>query len=484
MLTLTAVCGAGGAAAKPLTDCRVAGLRHGVKCGVLQRPLDPGQPGGASIELHFVVVPAIARRKLPDPVFVLAGGPGQSAIRLAPSLTAPLRRLNNRRDIVLVDQRGTGRSAPLECDEPPHASLAELADPQRPVQRALRCLQELLTLPYVRGPDGLRHFTTPVAMQDLEAVREQLAAPRINLIGASYGTRAALEYQRQFPSRVRRSVLDGVAPPDLLLSASFGIDGQAAFEALLASCETEAACSRAFPTLRADWEFLLAGLPRPVTLPHPLTGVPERFELTRAMVLSAIRGLLYSPAWAAGLPGAIVEAAQGRPVALLGLASLLSASPAAQISMGMHFSVVCAEDLPLPVPTSTAATEKSDFGRDELQMYRQVCAKWPRGKVPAEFHSLPASKAAVLLLSGGLDPATPPRHGARVAQALGPLARHVVVANAGHGVMALPCVRELVFRFIDAVDDRDAVALEAGCAADVPRPPAFLPVSPAAQWPQ
>jgi pimeloyl-ACP methyl ester carboxylesterase len=117
-------------------------------------------------------------------------------------------------------------------------------------------------------------------------------------------------------------------------------------------------------------------------------------------------------------------------------------------------------------------------------MYRQVCAKWPRGKVPAEFHSLPASKAAVLLLSGGLDPATPPRHGARVAQALGPLARHVVVANAGHGVMALPCVRELVFRFIDAVDDRDAVALEAGCAADVPRPPAFLPVSPAAQWPQ
>ncbi|MDH5540374.1 MAG: alpha/beta hydrolase, partial [Rhizobacter sp.] len=319
--------GAAAAWAEPLTDCRVTGLRHGVKCGVLQRPLDPAQPGGPSIELHYVVVPAIARRKLPDPVFVLAGGPGQSAIRLAPSLTALLNRLNNRRDIVLVDQRGTGRSAPLECDEPRHPTLAELSDPQRPVQRALRCLPGLLALAHVNGPQGLRHYTTPVAMQDLEAVRAQLAAPRINLVGVSYGTRAALEYLRQFPSRVRRSVLDGVAPPDMRLPSSAGIDTQAAFDALLAACDVEAACAAAYPTLRADWAFLLASLPRPVTLSHPLTGKTEHFDLTRAMVLGAVRGPLYNPALAAGLPGAIAEAAQGRPVALLGLAALLSARP-------------------------------------------------------------------------------------------------------------------------------------------------------------
>ena len=117
-----------------------------------------------------------------------------------------------------------------------------------------------------------------------------------------------------------------------------------------------------------------------------------------------------------------------------------------------------------------------DFDTSFASFYELMCATWPRGDVPPAFYSIPPSAAPVLVLSGGLDPATPPRHGERVVRALGPSARHVVVANAGHGVLAIGCMRDVVYRFIDATSDRDALAVDAGCVANVPRPPAFRPV--------
>ncbi|MEO8059041.1 MAG: alpha/beta hydrolase [Burkholderiales bacterium] len=460
--------------AQPLTECRVAGLRHSVQCGVLQRALDPARPDGPKIDIHYVVAPALARRKLPDPVFLLAGGPGQSAITLAPNMLALFARLNNRRDIVFVDQRGTGQSAPLECADPQRESLAEQADPDRPFKRLMECKAALLKLPYIKEPADLGFFTTPLAMQDLDAVRRALGAERINLVGASYGTRAALDYARQFPQTVRRSVIDGVAPPDMVLPASFSTDGQAAFDKLLADCEREPACKKAFPTLRADWLALLASLPRAVSAAHPVTGLPERFTLTREMVLAAVRGPLYAPAFAAALPAAIGAAAQGRFEALIGMGSLMSSRKGAQLAIGMHFSVVCAEDLPL----LDKATDLpgSDFGADQATLYRRACAEWPRGVVPAGFYSVATSATPVLLLSGGLDPATPPRHGERVAKLLGANALHVIVPNAGHGVMSIGCMRDVIYRFIDSTDDKEALAVDAACVKSIPRPPAFVPI--------
>ena len=463
------------AQAQPLTECRVTGLRHSVQCGVLQRALDPARPGGPKIDIHFVVAPAMARRKLPDPVFLLAGGPGQSAITLAPNMLALLARLNNRRDIVFVDQRGTGKSAPLACADPKRESLAEQADPDRPFQRLMECKAALLKLPYINAPSDLGFFTTTLAMQDLDAVRQQLGAERINLVGASYGTRAALEYARQFPQAVRRSVIDGVAPPDMVLPASFSTDGQAAFDKLLIDCEREPSCTKAFPTLRVDWVALLASLPRAVSAAHPLTGLPERFTLTRERVLAAVRGPLYAPAFAAALPPAISAAAQGRFEALVGMGSLMSSRKGAQLSIGMHFAVVCAEDLPLLAHATDAPG--ADFGVDQATLYRRACAEWPRGAVPAAFYGVPVSSAPVLLLSGGLDPATPPRHGERVAKLLGPSALHEVVSNAGHGVMSIGCMRDVIYRFIDAAEDKAALDTDAACVKGVPRPPAFVPIS-------
>jgi pimeloyl-ACP methyl ester carboxylesterase len=460
--------------AQPLKDCRVAGLRNSVQCGVLQRALDPARPDGPKIDIHFVVAPAMARRKLPDPVFLLAGGPGQSAIKVAPGLLALFARINNRRDIVFVDQRGTGKSAPLDCTDPQRETLAEQADPDRPFTRLMECQAALLKLPYIKAASDLGFFTTTLAMQDLDAVRQALGAERINLIGASYGTRAALEYARQFPQALRRSVIDGVAPPDMVLPASFSTDGQAAFDKLLIDCEREPACAHSFPALRADWAALLAGLPRAVSAAHPLTGLPERFTLTREMVLAAVRGPLYAPAFAAALPAAISAAAQGRFEALVGLGSVTAPRKGTQLSVGMHFSVVCAEDLPLLDKASDAPG--ANFGVDQATLYRRACARWPRGAVPGGFYGVPASATPVLLLSGGLDPATPPRHGERVAMLLGANALHVVVPNAGHGVMQLGCMRDVIYRFVDAPDDQGALGVDAACVKSIPRPPMFVPV--------
>lgn len=474
---LAALCmlAAGSVAAQGLTGCRVPGIRNSVSCGVVQRALDPARPDGPKIDIHYVLAPAMARRKLPDPVFVLAGGPGQSATQIAPTMLAQLNRLNNRRDIVFVDQRGTGRSAPLECEDPQREALADQADPQRQFRLLMQCKSALLKLPYIRTESDLGFFTTTLAMQDLDAVRRQIGAERIDLIGASYGTRAGLEYLRAFPGAVRRAVLDGVAPPDMALPASYSTDGQAAFDALLAACEAEPACRRDHPTLRADWAALLKSLPKQVTAPHPLTGRDETFTLTREMLLAALRGPLYGPALAAALPAAISDAAQGRYEGVVGLGAIGSSRKGAKLAMGMHFSVVCAEDVPRLA--DSADKPGPDFGIEFAAMYRRMCSAWPRGDVPAAFYGVGPSRAPVLLLSGGLDPATPPRHGERVARALGPMAQHVVVPNAGHGVMAIGCMRDVVYQFIDASDDKDAMAVDASCVKAIPRPPSFAPIA-------
>ncbi|HEY4066222.1 MAG TPA: alpha/beta hydrolase, partial [Burkholderiaceae bacterium] len=212
-----------------------------------------------------------------------------------------------------------------------------------------------------------------------------------------------------------------------------------------------------------------------VSAAQPLTGQVERFTLTREIVLGAVRGALYVPSAAAALPAAITAAAAGHVEPLLGLGAQLGSRKGIQLSMGMHFSVVCAED----VPHLAAAPDLpgADFGRDYAALYQRVCEHWPRGAVPAAFYTTPPSPAPVLLFSGGIDPATPPRHGAQAAAALGPMAQHVVVPNAGHGALGIGCGRDLLYRFIDAADAAAARRLDASCVKAIPRPGVFIPMS-------
>ena len=174
-----------------------------------------------------------------------------------------------------------------------------------------------------------------------------------------------------------------------------------------------------------------------------------------------------------------MRSSAGHARALLALGSGLGARGANRMAEGMHFSVVCAEDM--AHLNATADRPGRDFGNEFSQLYVDACSLWPRGSVESAFYSIPVSKSPVLVLSGGIDPVTPPRHGARVAQALGPMARHVVVPNAGHVVMGLGCMHDVLFRFIDAAENTDAMKVDANCAVKIPRPPAFVPVSRAGQ---
>ena len=464
------------AADAPAGPCRLRGVEHEALCGVVRRALDPARPQGPQIDVHYAVLPALARNKKPDPVFFFAGGPGQSAIDLAPAIGAMLGRFSNRRDIVLVDQRGTGRSAPLQCEpDDPALPLAEQFDLKRQRERQLRCLERLKALPH----GDLRLYSTTIAMADADAVRAALGAEKLNLIGGSYGTRAALEYQRQFPQRVRRAVLDGVAPPDMALPASFSRDNQAALDALFDACVQDKACETREPRLAERWRGLRASLPRKVSLAHPLTGRSEGFDLTPELLLGMVRGPLYVPALAAALPSALGDATRGRFEPLAGLAMAFAGGRRApQMAAGMHYAVACAEDFPRLAQSDDRPG--ADFGESFAEMYREVCPHVARGEVPAAFYQVPPAPAAVLVLSGGIDPATPPRHGERVAKALGSQARHVLVPNAGHGVMGIGCMRDVLYRFVDADDDADALKVDAGCVTAIPRPPMFAPPDPQA----
>ncbi|WP_428421062.1 alpha/beta fold hydrolase [Methylibium sp.] len=470
--------GAAGAAGRPgdagdaaPAPCRVKGLKHEVLCGSVTRALNPAQAAGPTIAVHYVLVPAAARYKLADPVFFFAGGPGQSAIALAGTVLPLFQRLNNRRDLVFIDQRGTGRSAPLACDSDDGLPLVQRVDAERAIQRLSACLATLRALPH----GDLRQYTTSIAMADADAVRAALGAPQVNLVGGSYGTRAALDYLRQFPNRVRRMVIDGVVPPDMDLPVSMGQDVQAALDQLFADCEREPACQARHPQLRAHWRGLLAALPQAASVIDPLDGRPAGVTITPDLLASAVRGPLYAPGLAAALPFAIDEAAAGRYSALVGLAGGPGGGTrATRLFEGMHFSVVCAEDR----RGLSGESPPAGLAAVYLRPYVTLCRDWPRGNVPPAFYSLPVSPAPVLAFSGTLDPVTPPRHGERVVKALGAKARHVVVPNAGHGVMAIGCAREVVHRFIDAETEAQALAADATCLVRLPRPPAFEPPRP------
>jgi pimeloyl-ACP methyl ester carboxylesterase len=470
LLLLAAVCAAASAQTAP---CRLKGIDREVQCGHVVVAEDPDRPDGRRIEVHYAVVPALARARVLEPVFVFAGGPGQAARRVAGQVQPLFARLNARRDIVYIDQRGTGASNALDCERerpPPARSLAESLDATRVAARTRECLRRLAQV------NDLRQYATWIAVRDVDAVRAALGHDRINLWGASYGTRAALEYLRQFPARVRSVVLDGVAPADMALPASFALDAQASLEALLAGCAGDVACDARYPALTTVIERLLAsvdgeGLRADVT--HPLTGLAERVQLDRATLASLLRLPLYAPPLAALLPHALAEAGSGNLTPLLSIAASMSGNVAENFAEGMHFAVVCAEDLPRVDAAARAAVAATRFGTAFIDTYDQACADVPTRSVPAGFYGASDADVPVLILSGGADPATPPRHGEAVARRL-KRATHVVAPNLAHGASLQGCAPDLVAGFIRQAG---AQGLDLDCLKKLPAPTYFAPPS-------
>jgi pimeloyl-ACP methyl ester carboxylesterase len=456
-----AACGDGGDAPRrtmALAECRLPKVALAAQCGEIAVPENRDAPGGRAITIAVAVLPANTLDPRPDPLFILAGGPGQSASSIAPFAVA-LTEVRKDRDIVLVDQRGTGRSSPLDCAAFADDDTLEAALALDPLPKAKACAAELLG----RGVD-LAQYTTAAFVADLEAVRSALGYGRINLWGGSYGTRVALEYIRRHPQRIRSAVLDGVAPPAMTILLDVWPARQAALAALLAACRSSASCRQAHPDLEANLAAIAGHLGpagREVAYLDPATGERRTARLTRDHVLAALQALLYVPELASLAPEAIDRAAAGDFAPLSALGSLVTADVARQMSVALHYSVACTEDAPRVGPDDAARVLASLPTRALAERMLAVCAAWPRGKAAPEAAVPVVGDTPVLLLSGSLDPVTPPANGAAVAKTLR-RSRHVVATGYGHIVSPHACGPRLIAAFID---DPDLGKLPAACLA-------------------
>jgi pimeloyl-ACP methyl ester carboxylesterase len=432
-------------------------------CGTYNVFEDRSAKTGRQIGLKIVVAPALKRNPQPDPLFILEGGPGAGAATLANYVLPMFRRFQLSRDIVLIDQRGTGDSNPLNC-EPEDRNEEDFSKIDNPPERLRTCLAGLKA--------DARFYTTAIAMDDIDEIRRYLGYGAINLWGGSYGTRAALVYLKRHEDSVRSVVLDGVAPPDMRLPLFMPRDGQRALDLMIEDCARDAACGKQFPALRESVTTLFAhaaAKPR-ITLTHPRTGKPIQITVSERLVAFIIFNSLYDPTVTSLLPRLITDAAQGNYQGLLTLA-FSSDLPKGAVSEGMFLSVVCAEDIPRIQPDDIAREAKGRFlGTAFFDTRMKACDFWPKGAVSADFYEPIVSDKPVLILSGADDPVTPPSWGDQVAQHF-KNSKHFVVPGAGHGSTPRGCVPELIGKFLDQASVND---LDPGCLQLQHRPPFFV----------
>ena len=469
LLSLAAAGPAAGASLA-LGDCRLdagPGLPTvKARCGTLERPENPEDPDGRQIQLRVAVVPALSVEPATDPVVPLAGGPGQAATDFYVAYRGAFEGVRRERPILLVDQRGTGESARLTCPES-EDMLEEVPELEEIGPLVQECLDGLEADP--------RYYTTSVAVRDLEAVREALGYPTLNLYGISYGTRVAQHYLRRYPERTRSVVLDGVIPAGKVLGPDIALFAQTAVDAIFSRCAESAACAEQFPAVESEFAGLLERLaddPAEVSLTHPVTGAPAERRFSPDDLAGAVRLLTYAPSSAALLPHLIHQGAEGNLAPLTAQIMMIEASMYESLAIGMHHSVVCAEDMPFVTEADIDRDALADtfMGEQQIDMLREICRHWPRGPIDPDFREPMETDVPVLLLSGEFDPVTPPAWGDLAAAQYGN-ARHVVGPGQGHGLLPHGCTPRLVADFIA---DASVGELDADCVSRLGPMPFFL----------
>ena len=443
-------------------------LALSAECGTFKIAEDPDKPAGRQIELFVARVPAISLNKEPDPLFLIAGGPGTSAVDLYTSSAGPFDRVRRDRDIILVDQRGTGRSHRLDChyeDE----NVFEKFDDVKVGPANAQCRDEL------EQTSDLRQYTTSIAVRDLDAVRIALGYKRINLYGGSYGTRVAQHYTRRYPKSTRTLILDGVINPEQVLGPAIAIDAERALERILARCANDIACSKAFKDSQADYHALRASLaakPVPAVVAEAATGRPITFNFTTRHLSAVLRFASYNDDQAALLPLSLHLAVHEQNFTpLANQFRVFAHSLEEAFAYGMHNSVACSEDTPLidAAKLDRAALDATHMGAAQVDQLLEACSQWPKGVVDADLHAPFTSGVAVLLLSGSDDPVTPPEY-ATLAQRAFADSAHVIIAGHGHGQLGAPCVDRVIERFIKA---GSAKGLDTKCTRRLPPMPFF-----------
>jgi pimeloyl-ACP methyl ester carboxylesterase len=433
------------------------------ECGWMEAAENPDDPDGRKIKVRVARIPARGRVAEPDPLVFFAGGPGQAATESWPIIAGALAKVNESRDILLVDQRGTGGSNALKC---PQIELAEAMalDWDELGRSTQECLDSM--------DSDVRFYTTTIAMHDIDAARAALGYEKVNLFGGSYGTRAAQVYLRLFPDRVRTVVLDSVVPQTLALGSEHAKKLDQAIYRVLNDCDADPVCGETFPGTPEKLESLARLLeenPVDITVVHPNTGEPFPVTFNREVLSSSLRFLTYSADSQAMLPLLIHEAYVEQRFDRLASQMLIAASGLQQsISQGMEMSVMCAEDYPLfpaePLPNDYLMGDMMD------KAIRIQCGIWPRGPLPEGFHDPVSGDTPVLLLSGELDPVTPPEYADQVAVHFSN-SRHLVAPGQGHIATTRGCMGKIVSEFII---EGNADDLETDCIANLQPTPFFI----------
>jgi pimeloyl-ACP methyl ester carboxylesterase len=420
---------------------------------------------GRIISLNIVVAPAESRNAAPDPVFFLAGGPGQGAARLGVSAEDSLmRELRRQRDLVFIDLRGTGNSHPLQCNVTANRASAQryftdIFEPE--AIRACRTVLEQIA--------DLRYYTTPVAIEDVEEVRAALGYRKINLYGVSYGTLAALQYLRLHGEHVRSAVLAGVSTPATKLPLHFAKAAHDTMEQLIKDCAGDESCHAIFPNLDEDFRTVLEAVdtgPVMFEIMNPLSKISQQVRLSRGAFVERLRLMLYDHSTSSLVPLVIHRAAVGdwTPFGKVAIRSRFSAASA--VALGMYLTVTCSESIPLITEEELIHETWRTFLRDErTRRHQQACREWPRGEIAPEYYRPVASDVPILMLSGDLDPATPTEF-ARQAIASLSNGRQIILRNTPHDYRS-ECATNMITEFIVIGSPKE---LDARCAERLRRP--------------
>ena len=428
------------------------------RCGTLAVPENPTAPAGPTVEIFVARIGALSATPKPDPLLLIAGGPGQSTVDFYLQLRGAFEQSRRDRDIVLVDQRGTGRSAGgFTCETPEDLAL-ETAGPDALARVIDDCQAALKHDP--------RFYTTSVAVQDLDRVRAALGIAQWNVYGVSYGTRVAQHYLRRFPDRVRAVVLDGVVPPELALGPDVAREAQRALTQIFGRCAADAACATRFAELPAHFRELLARLDEAAQA-DPRARAPLSGLELRALV----RFMSYSAATVALLPVLLTEAYNHNYGPLASHAKTTLRDLPESLSFPMSNSVTCTEDVPFIAADSTKGLGDTYLGTAIVDALKLICGRWPAGARDDDFKQPVVSDRPVLLLSGDSDPITPPMYAERVVAGGLTNTKHVIGRNQGHGLVAVGCMPRVLRAFLEAPVSAE---LDASCLESEPATPFFL----------
>ena len=443
-----------------LAPCHIDGLAEEILCGTHDVPENRDGPSQRQLQIRIAVLPVLRGVAEPDPLVLMAGGPGQGARGLAPVAARFFRKVRSRRDIVLVDLRGTGASHPLKCSQA--ADEIAVLEHLDFAAQARQCAEGLENDP--------RMFTHANSLRDLEEIRQRLGYERINLWGGSWGTRASLLYALRYPASTRSVILDGAVALTMDFPRTASADADDALTLLFDTCQKDAECTAAFPDPRAafaalDRQFLKDRIR--VTIRHPRTHALTRVTLTKGLVAEMIRGALYVPRDAAAILQLIRHATAG-DFAPLAAQYLRTASVTTDdMTMGATFAVLCSEDLPRVAAANFEDEARgSAFGTTYAQAWRDRCGAWPAGRGLRDDTGA-TSSAPALILSGAHDPVTPPRAGTLMAKHFAQH-WHVIVPGAAHNASFSGCVPDLIATFIDKASGD---GIDTSCATEVPWPP-------------